>query len=74
MIGYVDNVSGPAGAALAALVIVLWCWADLPARYVIDGFFPAMNCAGVCKSLGPWSVHHVGGHTQDRIVGQAVDL
>ena len=74
MIGYVDNVSGPASAALAALVIVLWCWADLPARYVIDGFFPAMHCAGVCKSLGPGSVYHVGRHPQNCIVGQAVDL
>jgi len=74
VIGDIDNVSGPASAALAAFAALLRRWADLPARDIVEGPRPAVDCASVHESLGPWSVNHVGRHTQDRIVGQAVDL
>ena len=70
MIGNIRNITGPARAALAAFALLLGRRADSAGQ----GFDSCVHgrCGRPC--LGPWSVHHVGGHTQDRVLGQAVDL
>ena len=70
MVGNIWDIEGPASAALAAFALLLGRRAD-PAG---QGFDSCVHGRGGRPCLGPWSVHHVDGHTQDRVLGQAVDL